>query len=281
MQRIGQQTEIHIHASGELGIFSNAYLVETDLGVVVIDATLTVSESRALRAQVQALHKPLLAVLLTHAHPDHVAGLTELVGSSDVPIIALVSIAQLMQATEEPKRQQWGPVYKDEWVPRWTYPTQLVKDREALVFDGITYRAYDFGPGGDCDANSIWVMETDPRVAFVGDLVFNGMHSYMADDALLAWFVNLERAKILLADVPLIYPGHGQPGPLSLLDAQRAYLLAYCVAIQELAEGKPTLTEAAKQELTARMERFLPGAPLTFLIALSADAVAAELARRR
>ena len=67
---------------------------------------------------------------------------------------------------------------------------------------------------------------------------------------------------------------------VSLLDAQKAYLLSYCVAIQEIAEGNSTLTEAAKQELTARMERYLPGAPLTFMIALSADAVAAELAGR-
>ena len=123
--------------------------------------------------------------------------------------------------------------------------------------------------------------ETEPKVAFVGDLVFNGMHSYMADDAILAWLVNLERAGILLADVPTIYPGHGQPGPLTLLEAQKAYLLAYCVAVWELADGKPTLTEAARQELVARMERFLPGAPLTFLITHSADAVAAELARSR
>jgi glyoxylase-like metal-dependent hydrolase (beta-lactamase superfamily II) len=262
-----------------LGIFSNAYLTETDHGIVAIDAPLTVSESRALRARVASLNKPLLAVLLTHAHPDHVAGLAELVGSSDVAIIALESVEQLMHATEEVKRQQWEPVYKREWISRWTYPTHLLKDREAVTFDGITYRVYDFGRGGDCDANSIWIMETEPKVAFVGDLVFSGMHSYMADDAILAWLVNLERAGMLLADVPTIYPGHGQPGPLTLLEAQKAYLLAYCVAVRELADGKPTLTEAARQELVVRMERFLPGAPLTFLITHSADAVAAELAR--
>ena len=148
-----------------------------------------------------------------------------------------------------------------------------------MTFDGITYRVYDFGRGGDCDANSIWIMETEPKVAFVGDLVFNGMHSYMADDAILAWLVNLERAGMLLADVPTIYPGHGQPGPLTLLESQKAYLLAYCVAVRELADRKPTLTETARQELVARMERFLPGVPLTFLITHSADAVAAELAR--
>ena len=35
--------KIHVYSSGELGIFANAFLVETNKGVVVIDSTLTVS----------------------------------------------------------------------------------------------------------------------------------------------------------------------------------------------------------------------------------------------
>jgi glyoxylase-like metal-dependent hydrolase (beta-lactamase superfamily II) len=48
----------------------NAYLVETDNGVVAVDSLLTVTESRAMRAALERLGKPLLAVLLTHSHPD-------------------------------------------------------------------------------------------------------------------------------------------------------------------------------------------------------------------
>ena len=44
--------------------------------------------SRALRAQVESLQKPLLAVLVTHAHPDHYGGVVELVGGDDLPVIA-------------------------------------------------------------------------------------------------------------------------------------------------------------------------------------------------
>lgn len=55
-------------------------------------------------------------------------------------------------------------------------------------------------------------------------------------------------------------------------------ILTYIDAVKELSGGNSTLTEEAKRELTQRMERFLPGAGLTFLIAQSADPVAAELA---
>jgi len=156
-----------------------------------------------------------------------------------------------------------------------------VHDGDRVTFDDVTYRVYELGPGGDCDANSLWIVETSPKAAFIGDLVFNGTHSYTADNHLLAWLANLEQVRNLLADVPILYPGHGQPGGLELLDAQRDYLLAYCAAVKELAAGKPSLSQEAKEQLAARMERVRPVAGLTFLIGLGADAVAAELAGGR
>ena len=62
------------HATGG-GTPVNAYIVEGDSGAVVIDATLTVSDGRGLRARVAELGKPLLGVIVTHAHPDHYGGL--------------------------------------------------------------------------------------------------------------------------------------------------------------------------------------------------------------
>ena len=147
-----------------------------------------------------------------------------------------------------------------------------------MEFDGVTYRVYELGPGGDSDANSVWIAEGGPRVAFTGDLVFNGTHSYMADGYILAWLANIESARALLADVEKIYPGHGPEASPGLLEAQKAYLLTYCAVVKELSGGEPALAEAAKEELVARMEKYLPNAPLTFMIGLSADAVAAELA---
>ncbi len=276
-----QPIAIHTHTSGEQGLFANAYLIETANGVVAVDGTLTRSESRAFRRLCETLDKPLLAVLVTHAHPDHVAGITELVQGKDVPIVALASIKLLMEQTEQAKHAQWGPVYQEEWIRTWTYPNRLLKDRETITFDGLTYRVYDLGPGGDCDANAIWVVEAEPSVAFVGDLIFHGMHSYVADDHLLDWLINLERARIFLRGVETIYLGHGKPGSLALLDAQRDYLLTYCVAVKELARGEEKLTETAKADLVTRMQQYAPGAPLTFMISLGADAVAASLAGRK
>jgi glyoxylase-like metal-dependent hydrolase (beta-lactamase superfamily II) len=272
-------SKIHVYSSGETGIFANAYLVETNNGTVAIDSTLTVSESKSLKACIDAIGKPLLAVILTHAHPDHVAGVTNLVQLvTDTPVIALKSVEDLMRSTEELKRNLWSPVYKEEWISKWTYPNRLLKDKEEVTFDGLRYRVYDFGAGGDSDANSIWIIENEPRVAFVGDLVFNGIHSYIADNHIQDWLKNLDKAKVLLSDISTIYPGHGKPGSMELIESQKKYLSAYSDAVRELSSnGKSKLTDETKKQLTGKMEEFLPNAGLTFLIAHSADAVAAEL----
>ncbi len=76
-----QAIRIHRHTAGPQGAFVNAYLVETGEGIVAVDGTLTVSDGRALRAQLEALAKPLLAVIVTHAHPDHYGGIVEVVAT--------------------------------------------------------------------------------------------------------------------------------------------------------------------------------------------------------
>jgi len=275
---LGSGLTVHTHASGEGGIFVNAFLVETSRGVVAVDSTLTQSESRAFRREREALGKPLLAVLITHPHPDHVAGLTNLVGPDDVRILATRPALELMRRLEEPKRKQWTPVYGEEWVQRWTYPDLVVESGRTLSFDGVSYSILDLGAGGDSDANSVWFIESPRRTAFLGDMVFAGTRSYLADGHDLAWLANLSRLERLCQGMELVFPGHGAPdAPARLFGRQRDYLLRFVAEVKELATGEPRLSEPAKKELEARMNAYVPGAGLSFLIALSADAVAREL----
>jgi len=275
---LAKNITIHTHACGEGGIFVNAYLIETPNAVVAVDATLSESESQAFRREVDALGKPLLAVLVTHPHPDHVAGITNLVAGGRPKIIATAPVLELMRRLEEPKREQWTPVFGAEWVQRWTYPDTIVKSGERLSFDGVTYSVLDIGPGGDSDANSVWFLESPVRTAFLSDLTFNGVHSYTADGNVLAWLANLSLLERLCAGMDRVFPGHGAAGaPSDLIRSQVAYLLVLTGHVKQLANGNTELTEAQKSELEQRMNEFLPNAGLTFLIAMNADPIAREL----
>ena len=272
---------IYTYTAAANGLAVNSYLVETDDGVVAIDAGLLVSDALAFRARLDALHKPLLAVLVTHGHPDHFNGVVELVrGQRDVPVYATPEGKAVIEEVAEAKRAQWSPTYGDEWPAQTAYPDAVVDDGETLAIGGLRIRAHELGP---CESASeaLYIVQgpdEDARVAFTGDLFYNAHHSYNADGFTGPWLRALDRAAGLLAGIDTLYPGHGRPAGLDALDAQRRYQLMLREAVRNLAHGEPSLSAAAKEELTARMAAFLPDPALEWLVALSADAVAAELA---
>src|SRR5688572_26932253 len=106
---------VHTHAASPQGILVNAYLVETEHGVVAIDSMLTVTDARALRARLEALGKPLLAVLLTHGHPDHYNGVTELAAGKPVPVLATRTADEVIRRYDADKEALWKPVFNEEW----------------------------------------------------------------------------------------------------------------------------------------------------------------------
>ncbi|MHA6764818.1 MBL fold metallo-hydrolase [Streptacidiphilus sp. PAMC 29251] len=270
---------LHTHTAAETGLSVNSYLLEGPRGVVVIDTSLLNSDIAALGARLRALRKPLLAVFVTHAHPDHFNGVHALVGDSDVPVYATGGVARTIRRIADAKRAQWGPVYGPEWPAVTGYPTVELADKEQVGIDGATYTAREVGPA-ESHADSFFLVRPSGgrTVAFIGDLAFHHVHSYTADGHSGLWLEALDALAVELAEATRLFPGHGVPAGPELFAAQRQYLLFYREVVRRLADGRPALDEAAKAELDRELQRFLPGAPLTWMIGLGADAVAAELA---
>jgi glyoxylase-like metal-dependent hydrolase (beta-lactamase superfamily II) len=263
---------IHTYTAAEAGLFVNSYLLETADGVVLVDANLLLSDVRALAARIAALHKPLLGVLVTHAHPDHFNGLPLLAGS-DVPVYAAHDVADTIARIADAKRAQWQPVYGDEWPGQHRVPDHRMSTGDTVELGGLRLRMHAVG-AAESHADSYFTI--DDR-AFIGDLAFHGTHPYTADGHTDRWLTALDTVTDAL-DGATLYPGHGAPGDVGMLAEQRRYLMMYRETIGRLAAGAPTVTDAQREELTAVMTRFLPGAPLTWMIGLGADAVAAEIA---
>jgi glyoxylase-like metal-dependent hydrolase (beta-lactamase superfamily II) len=270
--------QVHVYQSGERGIFANAYLVETEKGVIAIDATLSNSDSKALRALLDGLHKPLLAVLLTHGHPDHYNGVTNLVRNAHVPVVATEGVAKVIHRDDAAKQAQWQPVFKEEWPMARTFPNTVAVDGGILQFDGVSFTVRDLGPG-ESDADSIWIVTAPSiKLAFVGDVVLEGVHAYLSDGHSQRWLHNIDRVRDLVSGARRLYPGHGESGGLELLDHQRDYLGMYRSTVASLANGATKLTDSQKNDLQARMLEYRQTERLQFLIKLGADPIAAELA---
>jgi glyoxylase-like metal-dependent hydrolase (beta-lactamase superfamily II) len=269
---------VHTYRSGEIGLFVNSYLVEGADGVVAIDTPLLLSDGRACRARLEALKKPLLGVLVTHPHPDHYNTISELIAGENVPVIAHRDVEREIREKDEAKRAQWGPLFGDEWPASATFPNRAVADEEAVELGDLRFTAWDFGP---CESQSetVWLLG-DGETAFVGDLAFNGMHVYLADGRTDAWLRAIDRAEESLAGVRTLYVGHGAPTVPAVLAEQRRYLLMVREAIGRAAGGGAELSEQEADQVTSLMERYLPTAPLSWLVGAGASAVAAELATK-
>jgi glyoxylase-like metal-dependent hydrolase (beta-lactamase superfamily II) len=270
---------VHTYRAAESGLLVNSYLVEGEQGIVVVDTNLLVSDVAALRARLQALHKPLRAILVTHPHPDHFNGVLALVRDGEVPVYATADVGRVITEIAAAKRAQWSPVYGREWPAETYYPNSLLAGGTRVTVDELGFTVHDTGPA-ESHADSYVVMTADggAPVAFTGDLAFHGMHPYTADGHSGRWLDALDVLAGDLADVRTLYPGHGDPAGPGLLAEQRRYLLYYRELVRRLSGGEPQLPEAAKAELGAAMRAFLPDAPLAWMIELGADAVAAELA---
>src|SRR5215472_17875875 len=179
---------IHTYRAAESGLYVNSYLIEAESGVVVVDTSLLVSDIEALRARLRALNKPLLAILVTHPHPDHFNGVFGLVQDKEVPVYAAASVARVIEEVAEAKREQWAPTYGAEWPAKTYYPNSLLADRAEVRFGELTFTVRELGPA-ESHADSYFLVSAEggAPVAFTGDLAFHGTHPYTADGHSAQW----------------------------------------------------------------------------------------------
>ena len=267
------ETRIHRHSTGPEGALVNAYLVETGEGIVALDGTLTVSDGRALRAQLESFGKPLLAVLVTHAHPDHYGGIVELVGGDEVPVVATVGVDAVIRRDDALKEEILRPMFGEEWPRERTFPNRTVSDGERVDLGGVSFTVLDLGPG-ESPHDSIWFLGDERRTVFLGDQVYDRKHAYLADGFLDEWLGHLERLRQELPADATLHVGHGGPVTPAHFESQREYVETFADAVRTADWSQP---DAARAAVVERMTHLLPTDELQFLMELSIDPVAAKL----
>jgi glyoxylase-like metal-dependent hydrolase (beta-lactamase superfamily II) len=147
--------------------FADIGFVITDDQVVAIDSGTSAPNARAAVAALRRItDKPIRTVILTHAHWDHVGGLSGLAGPGTA-VIAQSRFAEelaLANATPFTFRDFFGAATPGVLDVK---PTHLVDRAESLLIGGTRFTLYPVHGGETEDA--LLVQMADTGVIFVGD----------------------------------------------------------------------------------------------------------------
>lgn len=185
------------------GNIVNTGFIVTDAGVVVIDSGPSRRYGEALREAIASItDRPVIKLLLTHHHPDHVLGNQAF---TDVPIAALAGTSDLL-------REQGNAMAENMYrlVGDWMRGTEVVLPNETLqpgVLDIGGHKLRLLALRGHTGAD-LAVLDENTGVLFASDIIFyqralTTPHSPGLD----VWLADLDTLQA--QPWKLLVPGHG------------------------------------------------------------------------
>jgi len=223
---------VKVYGDGGSGV--NAAVITGKRGTVVVDTHVTLEDGKALKEMaVQASGgRPILAVILTHEHFDHIVGNQFF----DCPIIATAAARENIEEISS-ERLPEGFVL--------TLPTETFTGEMSIYLGDKTLELRS--EGGHCPGElSVFIPEHG--VLLTGDLAFNGRTPYVGDGDIPKWVEALTRLHAMGPDV--VIPGHGPLGGKDILVRQRDWLEAFLGLAQDCFRKGMGVEEAADRAIT-------------------------------
>lgn len=244
---------VHTYTAASRSYDANAFWLESEKGLVLIDALLLRSDARLLAAAMQATGKPLAGILLTHPHLDHFGGLRTVVNAfGEVPVYATRATAEGIRPTHDKAMADgWPQAYGTDYDAVPYVPDRIIESGTTLELAGMRFEVRDYGPMEA--ANNSVIHNLDLNILFTGDATVSHAGVYTGEGRSRQILDVLDRLGRDFASVRRVYSGHYAPAAIAPLIAQNTEDVRYyrsAVAAQAVdptaLNEKGELTEAAR-----------------------------------
>ncbi|NNE94953.1 MAG: MBL fold metallo-hydrolase [Acidimicrobiales bacterium] len=216
VQAAGDHT-VHTVVSPEQAFANATHIVETDNALVLFDTQFLLPNAADFRAYADSLGKPIEAVFITHAHPDHFLGSEAF---ADLTLYAIADVVDAIAANGdaevEEKQADFGP---ELIAPTFIIPE--IVELGTMEIDGV---AFELETVVDAEAESQLVVRIPDAGAIVtGDIIYSGSHLILAGPA-DTWIQAINGLAADSADYPIVLPGHGNAADPTVYDTNIAWL---------------------------------------------------------
>ncbi len=249
------QGQSALGSAANRNFISNAGVVETNDGLVVIDALGSPTLAEELLAALRKLSpKPVTHVIVTHYHADHIYGLQAFKAAGAQVIAHRAALGYLHSDTAARRLE----ASRDELFPWIDEKTRLVEaDRwidgpTRLSLGGVEFVLQPVGPAHTPEDLVVHVPAR--RVLFAGDLVFRGRVPFVGLADSRQWIASLQT--LLDFPVEVIVPGHGPASTSARADLEltRDYLMHLRRTMGEAARNMEPFEEAYARTDWSRFE---------------------------
>jgi glyoxylase-like metal-dependent hydrolase (beta-lactamase superfamily II) len=217
----------------------NAYWLESDQGIVLVDALFLRPDAEDLAAVLESRKKPVLGVFLTHPHVDHFGGLGTLRRHfPKLPIFATRAAADNVRIVHDKAfEQKWIQAYGDDYDAVAITPDHVVESGTSIELGGMHFTVTSFAAMESADNALIYNKELD--ALFTGDAVLHGSIYYLGEGHSAGAMTGLEKIAGEWPASQRAYPSHGESGRLdSMLEFDLAQI-RYMRSQVEMALDRP------------------------------------------
>ncbi len=232
-------------ATDNEGFISNASAIVTDEGIVVVDALGTPSLAKLFLEKIRAISElPVVTVIVTHYHADHIYGL-QVFKEQGARIIAPAGFREYLDSPIAMERLEERRFTLDPWVNENTYlvePDEVIDGNRQFKLGGVDFELNYLG-SAHSDGDLSVLIKPD-QVLISGDLIFEGRVPFTGSADTAHWLALLQ--SLDNTDLVALVPGHGPVGddPNAAIELTSRYLQAVRVAMKEAVDEFVDFDEA-------------------------------------